>query len=168
MTNDYELCDYEHIDITHFYANKKKYIQQYWGYQQIHHWREPCVLVTGGYGDEFMLRSPSHMMLFLMHWTLTPADILTPTDHHYKYLNKYQDMYEDQSKNEDWIEISKDYDKICDKVINMNLNDNQHWHLGNTLTFTPLKDIEITKILMGLPKDDLLGQIKRIPIYKKI
>jgi len=115
-----------------------------------------------------MLRSPSHMMLFLMHWTLTPADILTPTDHHYKYLNKYQDMYEDQSKNEDWIEISKDYDKICDKVINMNLNDNQHWHLGNTLTFTPLKDIEITKILMGLPKEDLLGQIKNGDITREL
>jgi hypothetical protein len=50
----------------------------------------------------------------------------------------------------------------------MNLNDNQHWHLGNTLTFTPLKDIEITKILMGLPKEDLLGQIKNGDITREL
>jgi hypothetical protein len=168
FTDTYELCDYEHIDLTHFYTHKIAQLQSYWGYRQIHHWREPCVLVTGACGDEFMLRSPSHMMLFLMHWKMSPEDILEPSDHHYKYLSQYQEKYKKQKSDKEWKEIAKDYAKICHKVIHMNLNDNQHWHLENTLTFTPLKDIEITKTLMGLPREDLIDQLKNGALTREL
>ena len=39
------------------------------------------------------------------------------------------------------------------------VNDFQHWHLGNTLTFTPLRDIEIFKTLLRLDTDTAIKQI---------
>ena len=44
-------------------------------------------------------------------------------------------------------------------LCNILVNDWQHWHLGNTLTWTPLRDIEIIKLFLRLPVDDALGQI---------
>jgi hypothetical protein len=41
----------------------------------------------------------------------------------------------------------------------MVINDWQHWHLGNTLTWTPLRDLEIFKALLRLPADSAVGQI---------
>lgn len=167
-TNDYELCAYEHLDFSQFYLRKREKLFQYWGYKQIHLWKDPCVLITGACGDEFMLRSPSHLMLFLMHWNIDLNDIIDQSDHHYQYLSGYAEKYKKQKKDTHWIEISKDYQKVCEKVISMNLNDNQHWHLENTLTFTPLKDIEITKILMGLPQEDLISQLKNGDITREL
>jgi hypothetical protein len=45
--------------------------------------------------------------------------------------------------------------KICDTIV----NDWQHWHIGNTLTWTPLRDLEITKIMLRVPIDQVLPQI---------
>ena len=39
------------------------------------------------------------------------------------------------------------------------VNDWQHWHLGNTLHWTPLRDLEILKIIMRLPKENSTNQI---------
>ena len=42
--------------------------------------------------------------------------------------------------------------------MNILSNDHQHWHLGNTLTWTPFKDIEITKTLLQCPINELIPQ----------
>jgi hypothetical protein len=47
------------------------------------------------------------------------------------------------------------YHSLCDIVA----NDWQHWHLGETLHWTPLRDLEIFKILMRLPLSDAIDQI---------
>ena len=59
------------------------------------------------------------------------------------------DLFEQQNKQDtsDWA--------IC----NILLNDWQHWHLGNTLTWTPLRDLEIIKILLRLPVPHAINQI---------
>ena len=44
------------------------------------------------------------------------------------------------------------------QILNVLLNDHQHWHLGNTLTYTPFKNIEIVKILLQCSVEDLLSQ----------
>ena len=43
----------------------------------------------------------------------------------------------------------------CNTVV----NDWQHWHLGNTLTWTPFRDLELFKLYMSLPYEQALGQI---------
>jgi hypothetical protein len=44
-------------------------------------------------------------------------------------------------------------------VCNIVVNDWQHWHLGNTLTWTPLRDLEIYKLILRLPLKDAVDQI---------
>jgi hypothetical protein len=42
----------------------------------------------------------------------------------------------------------------------MCVNDHQHWHLGNTLTFTPFKDIRILATILEMEKNDILREHK--------
>ena len=48
---------------------------------------------------------------------------------------------------------------LNNQVLNILANDYQHWHLGNTLTWTPYKDIEIVKILLQCPINQLIPQL---------
>ena len=41
----------------------------------------------------------------------------------------------------------------------MCINDHQHWHLGNTLTFTPFKDIRILATMLEMEKNDIVESI---------
>jgi len=48
----------------------------------------------------------------------------------------------------------------------MLINDHQHWHLGHTITWTPLMNIEIVKILLQCTLEDLLPQFLDAEISK--
>jgi hypothetical protein len=50
----------------------------------------------------------------------------------------------------------------------MVINDWQHWHLGNTLTWTPLRDLEIFKLLLRLPTDLATAQIMNSDISQQL
>lgn len=170
FTDNYELCNYEHIDFTKFYCNKKHIIDQYWGYKQIHLWKDPSILLTGANGDENLLRSPATITLLLMHYGLELADIIKSHHYHYLYLtaDKLKLLYDTQRKNIELIDISKDYVRLTNQILNINLHDHQHWHFDNTLTYTPFKDLELCKLMLSLPKDDLLDQILDAGISKEL
>jgi hypothetical protein len=53
---------------------------------------------------------------------------------------------------------------ICNNIV----NDWQHWHLGNTMTWTPLRDLELTKLILSLPFDQILSQIMNSSISCKL
>jgi hypothetical protein len=57
------------------------------------------------------------------------------------------------------IEPIQDAESRTRAISNMLVNDWQHWHLGHTLTWTPLRDLDIIKILLRLPVKDQLDQI---------
>ena len=152
---NFELIEYNHLDHDYFWRENSHLIKQFWGYSQIHHWRQPCVLASGAPGDEFMLRSPTTANLFLSrHGTSIPQLLEQyPDCLHYPYFfqkkhivlfKEQQTTPQDQS---DWM--------LCNIVA----NDWQHWHLGNTLTWTPLRDLEIFKILLRLPLSHAINQI---------
>jgi hypothetical protein len=70
---NFELIECNHLDHDYFWRENSHLIKQFWGYSQIHHWRQPCVLASGAPGDEFMLRSPTTANLFLSrHGTSIP------------------------------------------------------------------------------------------------
>jgi hypothetical protein len=48
------------------------------------------------------------------------------------------------------------------------LNDYQHWHLGETICFTPLRDIEIFSTIASLNKQDLIDQIFHSTVQKEL
>lgn len=160
-----ELVDYDHLEYDWFWTQNSGSLRQYWGYQQIHHWRKPCILSSGAPGDEFMLRSPSICNQFLLHRGTSILEQLTATPDciHGQYfaLPKHVAFYEGHTPVADRIELFK---TLCNTII----NDWQHWHLGNTLTWTPLRDMEIFKLFLRLELNDALGQIMNSAISVNI
>jgi hypothetical protein len=50
-------------------------------------------------------------------------------------------------------------EEVIGDCINLIANDYQHWHLGHTLTYTPLRDIKIFEIIARLDKEALIDQV---------
>jgi hypothetical protein len=154
---EFETVDYEHLEHDYFWRANSDKIVNHWGYQQTHHWRESCVLASGTPGDEFTLRSPNTANLYLQyHNTSIPE--LSKLDRPYLHrayfdLPKNQKLFDQQTPPTG--SLSQLHHDLCNTVV----NDWQHWHLGNTLHWTPLRDLEIFKIIMRLPLTDAKNQI---------
>jgi hypothetical protein len=143
--------------------------QQFWGYSQIHHWTEPCVLTSGAPGDEFMLRSPTTADLWLKFHGIRVVDLLTLPEWqgclHQAYfkLPKNYRIFKEQQVDTGW-----DREMLAWNICNIVANDWQHWHLGNTLTWTPLRDIEIFKLFLRLPINSQLSQVMNSTISRQL
>jgi hypothetical protein len=164
----HELIDCEHIDFDYFYLKNRFAIRNFWGYEQIHHWRESCVLVSGAPGDEFTVRSPTTAnMLMRFHGTSIP-ELLANSGYsnslHYTYFNNptYLKMWSKDTRT--W----KIREEVILDCINLIVNDYQHWHLGNTLTYTPLRDIRIFEIIARLEKESLTDQVMNSRVQVEI
>lgn len=163
----HELIGYNHIDFDYFYLKNHDTLSKFWGYKQIHHWKEPCVLVTGAPGDEFTVRSPTTANMMLRAHDLNMVDLLDQYKNslHYTYFNdpKYLKLWQEQRA------ISyQTIKQAIDDCLNLNINDWQHWHLGNTLSYTPLRDIRLFVLIARLNKEQLIEQIMNSVVQKKI
>lgn len=151
FTDQFELVKCQHVDFDYFYLSNSGDLAANWGYQQIHHWTQPCILTSGAPGDEFMIRSPTIVGGVLKHRGIDPVAELSsrPQCMHWDYFR--------QSKHLDAIKntLALSNKEVCNIIV----NDWQHWHIGNTLTWAPLRDLEIAKLIMQLPLDRLMGQI---------
>ena len=155
---DFETVDYEHLEHDHFWRANSDKITQHWGYQQTHHWKNPCVLASGAPGDEFMLRSPTTANTYLLYHNTSIPEILNKSAREYLHqeyfaLPKHLKLFSQQSQSNGSLE------KLHHELCNIIVNDWQHWHLGNTLHWTPLRDLEIFKIIMRLPLEHAIDQI---------
>ena len=142
----------------------------YWGYQQLHHWRERNYLVTGGMGDEIFMRGPTTVNMMLMHLGMTMDDLLSDNDYHSEYFRKPKNLqiYHQQSQDAELTALAKDRDKLVTHIINNVSNDHQHWHLGNTITFTPFKDTEMLSAVLSLSNDDLIKQMSNAELQRQL
>lgn len=170
FTDNYELVKCQHVDYDRFWLmNSGSLKERFWGYSQIHHWIEPCILTSGAPGDEFMLRSPTTSDMLLKFNKKYVVDLLTQPEWqgclHQKYFQKPANykIFKEQK-----IDLGWDREMLLWNMCNIIVNDWQHWHLGNTLTFTPLRDLEIFKILIRLPLDIQLTQIMNSDISKAL
>jgi hypothetical protein len=168
FTDRYEMVKCQHVDYDRFWLmNSGTLKERFWGYSQIHHWTEPCILTSGAPGDEYMLRSPTTSDLLLKFNNIRMVDLLNlPTwqgclHQEYFRMPKNYGIFEQQQLNPAW-----DKEMMLWNLCNIVANDWQHWHLGNTLTWTPLRDLEIFKILLRLPLDIQLTQIMNSDISK--
>jgi hypothetical protein len=155
---EFELVDYDHFEHDYFWRANSDKITKYWGYQQTHHWKNPCVLASGAPGDEFMLRSPTTANTYLLYHNTSIPEILNKSAQEYLHrayfsLPKHLKLFSQQSQSNKLLE------KLHYELCNINVNDWQHWHLGNTLHWTPLRDLEIFKIIMRLPMENAIDQI---------
>ena len=53
-------------------------------------------------------------------------------------------------------------------ILKSNASDYQHWHLGETLTWTPLNDLKITNIFLNFSYQTLRGQILDAAVTKEL
>jgi hypothetical protein len=168
-TDQFELIKCAHVDYDGFWMLNKTDIQKHWGYTQIHHWSDKCVLTSGAPGDEFMLRSPVTANLFLKARGQSIPDLLQQSVWnnclHSDYFSqkKHQTVFCNQTIDQKKNLLALNYD-LC----NINLNDWQHWHLGNTLTWTPLRDLDIFKLMIRLPLGDAVAQIMDSALSKTL
>jgi hypothetical protein len=160
FTDQYELMKCQHIDYDEFWLKNSNSLKKFWGYKQIHHWIEPCVLTSGAPGDEFMLRSPVTVDLFLKSHNYNLLELLkqdcwkNSLHRTYFSLSKHLDIFKNQVTPNNWSRKT-----LIRNICNIIVNDWQHWHIGNTLTWTPLRDLRLIKILLRLPVNDTIGQI---------
>ena len=160
-TKQYELLKCNHIDYDEFWLKNSGTLQKnFWGYKQIHHWTTPGVLTSGAPGDEFMLRSPTTSDLLLKFHGMPMTKLLESANWknclHYTYFHKDANykIFQEQQLDTNWA-----HQDLIWNLCNIVVNDWQHWHLGNTLTWAPLRDLDIFKLLLRLPIDVLLTQI---------
>lgn len=159
-TSNIELVKSEHFDYDYFTVNNSRNLKKFWAYNQIHHWTESCILATGAPGDEFMLRSPTTANMYLINQGTNIPELLdkNPNVLHRDYFlrDKHLEIFNQQTQN---YVSNKNTQDIHWELCNIVNNDWQHWHLGNTLTWTPLRDLEIFKLILRLPLSDAIGQI---------
>jgi len=151
----YDLVDYEFFAYDEFTRKNIGYIRKnYWGYTQIHHWKEPSILISGAPGDEYLFRGPAAISLYSKFYDIDIINQLHTNHYHHDYFLKDKNMqiFRNPSKTFDSEYSLKKY------LLDVNVNDFQHWHIGNTLTWTPFKDIRISEIMLQLNATDLLGQ----------
>jgi hypothetical protein len=160
---DFEYIDHEYFFYDHFSNQFIDQIrQQHWAYRQIHHWAQPCFFITGAYGDEYLFRGPFMIAVWTAWHGIDLLDLLDKTTgyhKHYFLLEKNADIFRRHFNNRK--KLQKQYPEKHDLIrylIDVILNDHQHWHLGQTLTWTPYKDIEILKLLLRVNVEELLGQ----------
>jgi hypothetical protein len=166
FSQDFELVKCNIIEYDQFWLQNSGDICGHWAYSQIHHWIQPCALTSGAPGDEFMLRSPVTVDLFLKYHNVHITDLLKEkTWLHSLYFNqqKHLDLFQTQTVNHSWSQTQLHW-HLCNMVI----NDWQHWHLGNTLTWTPLRDLEIFKLLLRLPVTEATAQIMNSDISQQL
>lgn len=169
-----ENIDYEHFEYDSFVNKHLDSMTPipYWGYNQIHHWREPTVLYTGGCGDEFFLRGPDAVgKYFAWHDIDFAGELESAAGYHVQYYRKPKNIKifkQYYAQREELKRKWPTYQHLADEIVNNNLNDHQHWHLGNTTTFTPFKDIRITHTMLGLSVDDMFKHAIDATVNKEI
>lgn len=171
-----DIITKEFFDFTKFTIKNMDTLmhnQSMWGYKQFHHWKEKTIYATGGMGDEIFMRGPTTASLWCAWNNINLLDELKSVDYayHKKYflLNKNKKIIEDHWKNRKKIQKEfPTYFDLCHQICNIVSNDHQHWHLENTISWTPLKDIQILKNMLCLSSDNLLDQIIHASMDKKI
>ena len=154
FTNNYKIVKCSHIDYDYFYLKNSGDISKHWAYNQIHHWADPCVLTSGAPGDEFMLRSPTTADLWLKEHNTGIIELLDDPQWSDCLHNEYFKKPSNYSIFQNQTAPTTPWD-LCNIIV----NDWQHWHLGHTLTWTPLRDLEIFKLMLRLPMDSAIEQV---------
>ena len=166
-TDNYELVLSSHIDYDYFYLKNHGYLKQFWGYSQIHHWKEDTILSSGAPGDEFSCRNPKTVDILLKCHGTSFNEVMNDIKFidnslNYKFFKK---NYLEKIVNTLAPTNLSDAIREC---CNYNLNDWQHWHLGRTLTYTPLRDIDMFKLYARLDVDALKEQLMNSVIQIKL
>lgn len=165
------LIRHEHNDTSWFSESNRDALDHCWGYRQgqLHHWNQPTWLASGGCGDEYFLRGPAVIAQLTAWHDIDFAQLIRPGHYHYSHFQKYQDLWQQTwTQRQQLRQHYPDLARLYAHLLNTLANDHQHWHLGHTITWTPLKNIEIARTLLQVPVDQLMSQFAHGDITRRI
>ncbi len=136
------VFDHLGVDYDLFTINQAKYpnrqvkmYESYWGFNQIQNFDKPTCIISGFYGDEFMLRNPAYVQSFIN------GDVVDAFD-------RIESSYMKHFFNLVYKEKCKTLPKLTkDKVKEMIINDIQVWHLDEVFVFNPYRDVRLLQLL---------------------
>jgi hypothetical protein len=167
----FELIPYTHYDQDYFTTHNYDALNFFWNYKQIHHWRDPSWLATGSHGDEYFLRGPEVIAMLTAWHNINFTEVMAqhPDSYHYLYFAKKPKIWTDAWANRKKLQEQFPTEALLHGyILNFLLNDYQYLHLGNTLTWTPFKNIEIVRILLRCPIHELIPQFIDAKITKNL
>ena len=163
---DYEFLNAEYKAMDYFTCHNRDNIGNNWAYRDIHYWTTPSILMSGTLGDEMMLRNPQHAYMLAK---LNGENIIetlkanTGLYHsHYYSRSKLKYFYDEADA------LNLDEEQTKNFILGRNSFDYQHWHMGETLTWTPLNDLTITNIMLNFSYSFLRDQFLDAGISKKL
>lgn len=154
----FEPCFEEQSRPSAFLLGHPAIQQNFWGYRQIHHWDHPSLLVSGACGDSVFLREPVLATLALMSKGVDLASEIQNTGGDF-YAKKFL------TRPSNWqaiVETQKRYAQHHDLMAELRVRflfDYQHWHLGQTMTFTPFNDIRLFDLILEQEASVILNQV---------
>jgi hypothetical protein len=113
--------------------------------------------------DLNLFRGPYTIGLWAAWHDIDVASLIDQsTGYHVEYfkLPKNQQAFDKFWNNRHELQDTyPDKTSLIQQILDINANDHQHWHLGNTLTWTPFKDLELTKTILRLSAEDLIQHV---------
>lgn len=168
---DFELVHGEHYELDEFARQNQSALKSHWAYQQLHHWLDPVCLATGSCGDEYFLRGPATVSILTTWHNINFDEIISNNvnTYHYHYFKKHAKLWQDSWNTREQLQQSlPTQHDLNQKIIDILCNDHQHWHLGNTMTWTPFRNIAIAKTLLQCSIDELMPQFLDGQLTKSI
>jgi hypothetical protein len=164
----YQLVSGEHGDMDHFLCHHRSTIREnFWAYTTIQHWKESSILLTGGHGDETMLRDPIQAKVILDFYKDDVIEICRSNPnlyHSYHFLKKDNLVMYDKLND---LKFS-DADEMKNWIIEKFYCDFQHWHLGKTLFFSPYDNLEILNLSLNLSYATMKKQLLDAYVSKSL
>lgn len=162
---DIQIIDHEQFDCDHFVDHNIEQLRSdYWAYKQLHHWSHSTVLITGGCGDEYLMRGPATVAIWCAWHDIDMLAMAQSRPH--CYMSRYYALPKNEPIfRQQWLqrqrlkEICPTYQDLAWHIVDNLINDHQHWHLGNTLTMTPMRDITLAIKVLSLPFDEIIQQM---------
>ena len=170
----FDLMNYQYFEYDKFTnRNIADIQQQHWAYRQIHHFIDNnTILASGAYGDEYMMRGPYTIAMWCAWQNINIVDMLKKSSgYHVDYFCLPKNLMVFQSAWDRRADIQSQYPEYKDlvrQILDVNANDHQHWHLGKTLTWTPFLNPELTKLMLRLSVEDMLGQIINADVSRAV
>ncbi len=158
----FDYCGREYKMVDH---NSKKMESLGWGYRQIYVTDTPHIQLTGFCGDELLLRNPLYVQWLLDPHNINLIDEFDKVEHSYMkgFFNKNY-----RTKIQGHIGKLTSFSEAYEHTANVAVNDYQIWHVDNTITFTPFRNIKMALECFRADPDTMLDQVIHAGLSKDI
>ena len=160
----FELVTAEHMDMDYFLSYNRRKLKKFWAYNAMHYWRDPSILLSGANGDEMLLRNPVDAFNIMRWYRDDLVDELTNSNYyHAAHFLKEKNLIEYSKQNKFTTR-----NEMFQYIYKRNSCDFQHWHLGNTITFCPLDNLELNRLMLCLSYKTMKTQLLDAGVTKQL